>query len=422
MNKTATIASAIDKNMGKLQKHSAFVEWIRKQSPEKGDVVLINNSFVFRDEVKTNKSNLFVALKFADDRYLDGQIYIAQSPKIQNADFRLVKNREKDGVKLSSLKKSIPKQMQSLGNLVFILIGEIDDSIIIEAPLEHGRFRKLAWNSKLELPAAIDGNTIVVKDTYDEELIWLTIEPHLDPSQKENLEELRKRIGVALDKLQDKARARLVIPASQEGQKNCITCQIVEVLKQQRNEYKQAIDEYAKLKTGTNLDAPLNDILRISYNFASDATTFLRLVVSICDLKPIILWGTIAEHYSLSMSFKALPWLRSNNKPSIKNYTSIIGNARNSAFHNLFPFRKSLEVSLPTSALRDAQLTIFSEFERKKENELKFQDKELIDVLFEFTRARTRRVSLPFWRQNLEVMNKTIDLFESMTGFLWELV
>jgi len=269
--------------------------------------------------------------------------------------------------------------MQTLGDLIFILIGEIDDSIVIETPIDCGRFHKLVWNSKLELPAAIKDDIITVQDTYDEELIWFTIEAMLKNSQyKVNMEELRRKIGRGLDKLQDKARARLIVPASKKTKKNCITCQIIEVLKQQRNEYKKALRDFENTKSGLKHAPPINDILRISYNFASDATAFLRLVVSICDLKPIILWGTIAEHYSLSTSFRDLPWLRSNNKPSLKNYTTIIGNARNSAFHNLFPFRKSLEVSLPASALRDAQLTIFSEYEKKKENELKFQDKEVL--------------------------------------------
>ena len=162
----------------------------------------------------------------------------------------------------------------------------------------------------------------------------------------------------------------------------------------------------------------MNDILRIAYNFSSDATGFLRLIVSLCDLKPVVLWGTIAEHHALSEAFNELPWSRSKLKPSLGNYQRTIADARNSAFHNLFPFRKSLSVSLPEAALGTPELRIFSEHTRRSENQLTYRDKELVDVLLEFTRARERRVSLTFWRQNLAVMDAAISLFQRTNEFL----
>jgi hypothetical protein len=142
------------------------------------------------------------------------------------------------------------------------------------------------------------------------------------------------------------------------------------------------------------------------------------LIVSICDLKPIVLWGTIAEHFTLSEAFRTLPWTRSRNKPSMKNYFSTVADARNSAFHHLFPFRKSLDVILPEKALRDVSLRFFSEHSRRKENRLDYQDKQLADVLLEFTRARDRRAPAQFWYKNLEVMDATIQLFVSTCDFL----
>lgn len=421
MKKAEEIAQAIEGNVEELKNQPNFVDWVVKQPAEKGDIILINNSFVFREDVKTNKSNLFLALKFLEKQKIDKRTYVVKSSKSFNADFKLIKNQKNNEVQLQNVKDVIKTQIQLLGDLVFILIGEIDDSIITEVPIQHGIFRKLVWNPLLETIAIIDNDSVIVQDTYDEEKIWITIFPDLKKSfDEKNLSELRKKLGIGLDKLQDKAVARLRIPTVKQINNSCITCTIVDVLKKQRNEYKNAINRYTQAKTPSEL--AMNDVLRIAYNFASDATTFLRLIVSICDLKPILLWGTVTQHYALSKSFNELTWFRSNNKPSLKNYISIVGDARNSAFHNLFPFRKSLEVSLPTSALRDAQLVIFSEFEKKKQNELKFQDKELVDVLFEFTRARARQVPIQFWKQNLEVMNKTIDLFEITTQFLWRLI
>ena len=63
-----------------------------------------------------------------------------------------------------------------------------------------------------------------------------------------------------------------------------------------------------------------NEVLRLPYNFAGDAKTFIELIVSICDLKPVVLWGTIGSHFALSEAFRALPWMRSRNKASLKKY------------------------------------------------------------------------------------------------------
>jgi hypothetical protein len=127
--------------------------------------------------------------------------------------------------------------------------------------------------------------------------------------------------------------------------------------------------------------------------------------VSICDLKPIVLWGTIAEHHALSVAFNQLPWARSKRKASLKNYQQAIADARNSAFHNLFPFRKALRVPLPETAIGAPQLQIFSEHAKKSSNELTYTDKGLVDILVEFTRVRERSLPVSFWERNGEVMS-----------------
>jgi len=55
--------------------------------------------------------------------------------------------------------------------------------------------------------------------------------------------------------------------------------------------------------------------LAFAYNFASDATGYLNLIVSICDLRPLVLWGTIAEHLTLSEAFRGLPGLAHETSP-----------------------------------------------------------------------------------------------------------
>jgi DNA-binding NarL/FixJ family response regulator len=202
----------------------------------------------------------------------------------------------------------------------------------------------------------IVGDTVKINNTVDEDIIWTDIENHFStvPDFNDQKSLLKTEIGKAIDDLESKSYSVLRIPKKiTKGQKT-VTESLVEMLGTQINDYNLAL---SKCKGDPSTDKnSFNELLRIAYNFSSDALTFVRLIVSICDLKPIILWGTILQHYELSESFKNLPWLRSKRKPSLSNYTSIIGGARNSAFHSLFPFKRSVDIEIPDKSL--TQITL----------------------------------------------------------------
>ena len=69
-------------------------------------------------------------------------------------------------------------------------------------------------------------------------------------------------------------------------------------------------------------------------------------------------------------------------------------------------------------SLTDLRLRIFSEHSRKKENDLTYQDKEMVDLLKEFTITREHAVPSGFWPRNLEVMDATIELFQGVSETL----
>ena len=405
------MCDAIRQSVGRLLGHPGFQQWLPTETPEAGDYIIVNNSFVFRD-VKTKKSDYYVCL------VVDSSENICPDPKIAtgvrlNSDIKRFSGRSKNLPALIELEQAVATQRAGIGQIVFLLIGEIRDVALTES-VEPFAFT-IKWDTSSSQQVLISGNEIIVSEIYDEEAIWLAIEQYFQSSGQDVPAGLREAIGAALDRLQNNAVAEVVIPPlGTSPSREEITDAIVKVLKDQRDQYEQVLNQYL---SGRNA-SEFNEILRISYNFASDATTYIRLIVSICDLKPIVLWGTIAEHYALSEAFRSLPWTRSRNKPSLANYERTIADARNSAFHHLFPFRKTLRVPLPDTALAGAELYIFSEHPRKKENRLRYRDEQLIEVLTEFTRAREHRPSDRFWEQNLQVMDATIELFRRTSDFL----
>jgi len=409
-----TVIDSIRRDVKQLLNHPTYQQWAAARSPHDGDVCLINNSFVYRD-VSTTKSEQYIAIRYGNDGEPESTPYIVTGIRL-NSDFKYIAAQSSNFPALITLQEAVQVEIAQLGSLAFLLIGYVEDTVAIEQPLSHSAFDRIVWDPTLPDIAQVNHPVITVQDTYDEDAIWLEITTWFTKRGESIPDGLRESVGVALDKLQDKAVAKLSIPTTTKTKQPSMTDNIVEVLKEQRGEYAKALSRLAKQRPGTQ--PALNDILRIAYNFAGDASMFLRLIVSVCDLKPIILWGTIAEHFKLSESFKCLPWTRSLNKPSLKNYISTISDARNSAFHNLFPFRKSLNAILPEAAFQHASLRIFSEHGKKKENQLHYQDRELVEVLFEFTRARERRAPIRFWQQNLDVMDSAIELFDQCSKFL----
>lgn len=394
--------------------HPSFISQLESATPSAGDLALINNSFLFREDVKTKKADEYLALTIGEAG-AKPEISIGRGPRI-NMDLKVFASSSTNLPITSSLSSEIGPQLEQLGHLVFLLIGEIDDTEVVEATLNHSAFNSVAWDPSTTELVRLDEGCIVVGRTDDEHEIWNAVIEQFGASGIEAPDGLRESLAVALDKLQDQAVARVRIPEIGDAASTGITDAILSVLREQRDQYG---DSVAKLASGgAERDTALNDVLRLAYNFASDATGYLRLIVSVCDLKPIVLWGTIAEHYALSVAFHSLPWERSRKKPSLKTYQQSIGDARNSAFHNLFPFRKTLRVPLPEAALGSPELQIFCEHTKKSGNQLTYRDRELVDVLVEFTRARERRLPTSFWERNVDVMNATISLFESTSEFV----
>jgi hypothetical protein len=377
------------------------------------DILLINNSFLYREKktIKTTKNDKYVCT------HVTGSGKFSQSPRVAtginiNSDFRRIPAKDANKLNIVALKDALESELDSMGNLVFILIGRIDDSIVNRYPITNSDYSELVWDPSSKVPVTVVSPTITIADAINEAEVWAEIELEFDRLGADIPNELHDAFAVAIEKLKDEAVASLVLPSPGNVHSPNMTESIVHVLQELRDEYTDALAESRKNKLASN------DILRIAYNFASDAITYIRLIVSICDLKPVVLWGTMDKHFALAESLRNLPWHRHRNKPALSNYRATIADARNSAFHNLFPFRKSLDVALPEDSLQEVKMRIFSEHTKKSQNVLIYQDKELVDLLFEFTRARERQVSLEFWERNLNVMNATIDLFDATSDFL----
>jgi len=417
-NKSKKVYDKIHVGLNEIINDHEFVNWATKKGLDSGDIVCVNNSFIHRYGVRTNKNPKYLGF-VVDEKGGVGDIVVIsyKSGSKQNNDFKRIKYSSNLDVK--KVYPEIQKESKNIGKLLYILIGTINEDITVSEEFKSTLIREIVFNPTFE-KIEVSNKKLIINDTSNEEKIWKFLSNEYKNNQnfKNHTNEIKEELGNKIDLIESKAYSNLNLPSKVSELENTIniTDSLVRSLDEQYRSYNLALH---KLKGNVSSDKrAMNEVLRISYNFTSDVIPFIKLIVSICDLKPLVLWGTIYYHFQVSECFKKLPWQRSKKKPSLKNYIDTIGNARNSAFHHLFPFKRTLKVQLPDDAIRQASITMFSDYSKKKENKLVYEDQELVDVLTEFTRSNEHKISHDFWEKNLEIMKSTINLFSETSTFL----
>ena len=404
----------IVKNINEFIKDvSDLNDTLRNLRDKDNRIIVINNSFLFRDNIKTNKNVKYLAFYPTSIPVTEENIIVIEGIELKS-DYQIIKKDDNRIINIDKLNEALKKEQDNLGKIVYVLMGEIDKNVEIQTMINHSVIKKISFSPNIKNQIEIHFSEIKVKNIESEEENWIKIEKML--SERSDFDEelilnLKKIIGNAFDQIKKEAYLNLKIPEKLEKGKKYFLELISDSVKEQIKLYIEAL---SKLKsTGSDRQRSYNEILRISYNFSDDAIRLLKLLISVCDLKPIILWLTFNSHYRLTESIKLLPWSKQATKPSINKYVETIKKARNKSFHRLIPFSKSFLVHLPNDSIKDVILRIFSEFgQSKKSNRLEYKDKELVDVLMEFTRTSEEIVPQNFWEKNLAVLENTVKLID----------
>jgi len=412
----SNVQKAIQEDVHRLIQQKQFKALLTKEAPiSKGDALLINNSFLHRG-VGPTKSEKYLAL-IATSPNTFGAI-----PSVATPGTRILKPLKRFSATWANLNsvdlpEAIAVELASLGSLLFVLVGELSSPPESEVTIASERYNSLRWSTDSPEPVHFAGRQITIRQPGDIDTIWAKIQEHAARSGVALPPNFEQTVIDALQRLQAQATVLLQVPtrASRIPEDSFID-QVNRALAAEEAQYKKALLAWEQSNYSDN--AAFDQLLKISYNFATDAARLIKLVMKICDLKPIVLWGTVAEHFALLEAFDNLTWTKSTRKPLLEDYRDTIADSRNRAFHNLFRFDTSIEVILPQDAITDVRLKIFSEYTRRRENKMLFRDDAMADVLLEFTRAKARYLSASFWPQQLSVMQASRRLFARTGDFL----
>jgi len=402
--------------VSKVLDQSTFTEWLESEDELEEGHIGINNSFIFREDLKTRKNAKFLCVSLKKGEQPSGEGACLASNIKFNKKFTYVSPKDKNAA-YEEIDTALASALDSFGKIPLILIGTITDNVKVEAKVDHKLFARMIVDPAQKELVTVNDNVVFVREAQDEEAIWNALEEAARTAKIADPPlplDLQQPFAKALGQLRSESYALVTLPHSRKGSAaDGLLDDIVKVLDHQIGEYSSSL---AKCKKDPQKNAEdFNSVLRISYNFSSDATKILRLLISLCDLKPVLFWCTVAEWFALSECFQNLPWSKSIAKPSLPAYQGMIGGARNRSFHNLFPFSKTLKVPLDGIPLGAISLTFFTEYSgRTNSNRFEYQDQALIEAFTEFTRAGEKFVPFSFWVKNLEVMARTVELLRAI--------
>lgn len=422
---TQQVTKMIKEGLKQITATPAFAQWFTGAKATDGDVVLINNSFIYRKPlITTSKNDQYLCLRVKEGQPDTKNVFVGR-PGDLNSDFKLFSAKSANLPTLESLDNALQNEMGRLGRLVFVLIGELQDAPAA-VPVNHRVVKELRFDasagSQTCLQDAGDGKkTIVINQLTDPEFAWNTVKPKLGQEVGDDLSSLEAAFGVAFERLQDEARLRLVLPSKTTSKTGAsLIARLRESISEQRKLYEAALRKWKS--GGATADAHLREVMRIAYNFADDAIKVLQLLVSVADLKAVLFWCTVKEHFDIAEAFRNLPWTKSHKKPSLERYREIIAGARNRAFHNLLAFDRTIEADLQGVDVKARRLTLLPAHGRRKTIvPFDYEDREMVEILTELTRAPEVAVPFDFWKKNAVVMESFEKLLKSTEDALWAL-
>ena len=398
-----TFSSLIRNSLTTARNSASFQTWHATETWQPGDFAVFNTSYLLRNGLKvpTIKSSKCLAVRVTNAGNFGVAPYVVADQNFISEFKRIAHQQTVSATLVSGI---LQTELDSLGDLVFALVGEVtvDDSSIIVKGLQG--IERAVWSPAAPHLLAINGSEIVVRSPFNPESLWDELQTATactdNPlSTKDHLLNF-KRI---LHSLQKKGENRLVVASRHSSPpENNFLIQVINVLKDQLADYRTAVQANEE-----------TEILRIAYNFTADVLGLLRLIVSVCDLKPVIQWATLHAHLALWEALQALPWLHADHKPSVEDYIRAVHDARNQAFHASLPFNRTISVRMPGTSLTGATVRFLKEFGDNKDSPLVFDDFELVRAMNMLTRSHRTEIPNAFWHHNEGVLEALILVLTS---------
>jgi hypothetical protein len=329
-----------------------------------------------------------------------------------NSQFKRLAAKQVAGCDIVSLDEALTEQFPRLGSIVFSLAGRITEPEAAEVLVGGlSGVHILRYSPGQSVPAVLSSGVISLGSVANLDVSWTAVKGTVAGVEDVNVATLGDSFEEAFHSLQETA-ARPVDPTDVSEDGPSILSDILQRMEEQARAFSDTLHAHQRVPDDGEV---YKELLRIAYNFADGARAFLGLMVGICDLKPLLFWLTVFEQVDLAHHFARLPFsLVGKAKPSLERYRSVIAEARNQAFHDLFAFDHPFRVRLARDALRSPELRLFRQYAKRNDPALDFEDRGLVELLSALTRTPERPVPVGFWQGNEAVMTAVIEVVRAL--------
>lgn len=179
MSKVQDIKAQVLSELNSISTEQSFVDWLNGETIPAGQTcyVIFNNSFLFREDIKTVKSQKYLACKISSTKSVDfRQCYVIHGISL-NMPYKIIIDNA--SLIKSTIIQEIITELKELGELVFIIIGEIIDNIQIRESISNADIKEIVLNPTQNNDIEFNGTTITIKDYVNEKLIWDATKQHL---------------------------------------------------------------------------------------------------------------------------------------------------------------------------------------------------------------------------------------------------
>lgn len=413
-SKSAAIADEITRRIQSILASEFFKDWRRQQTILPGDLVIFNNSFLFRGKANTSKSDLYLGVRFGENSRTEAEPVILHRPGAMVNEVKRISGKMADQIESTKLLDEIRAAQNQLGPIVLSLVGGIgkDEPASVSAT-DLGPVKNLDFLPEQAEVAVLQGDSISLNQLDNSELIWESARVTLRDAGVGD-DELEQTFRSALNALRNAAHIPVMVNEIAPD-KPTVLGRVIERLERQVRDYSTALTRYR----GNLSDSEArNELLRIAYNFADGAQGLTGLITGISDLKPLILWLTIDSQLMLALAFKRIPFSSGDKKISFDKYRTSIANARNHAFHDIFALGRTFKAKLPDNAFSGAEMLLFRDYSARRTSALDYDDRRIVELLEALTRTSEQAVPMQFWGENEEVMRCTVNIAKSLKSAL----
>jgi hypothetical protein len=155
------VANQIKDSVVTLVKQSEFTEWLKEEKIGEG-IILLNNSSFFRQKLKTSKSGLYLGIPVRSASNLGTSNLVAVKGITFNTDFKFVELKGLKKLQVDELHAAIENELEKLGSIVMVLVGEVENKVITAEPLAHSLFSEIEFNPASSTILTIDNKKIHV--------------------------------------------------------------------------------------------------------------------------------------------------------------------------------------------------------------------------------------------------------------------